>query len=221
MSICRDLSSVQFTPSTYRVVGEHEGPFKRDRLPVFSADGHRDQFRHGQGCALFDVVSPALPVQIAVPPVPPNALKDGFGSCVVTRDMAKPCEFRETSPFRQNQCSLPLALLRLLYLSIARLGDPNVTKLIQKVLNSIFTDKRTAQLPMSLTSSVLKHCCLAFRLLSDIITDLWTWSIIKSPYPRFTCGDNALEAFGAAVATRAHLFTASHGTKETASTEGE
>ena len=58
-------SSVQFSPLTDWVVGGgggHEGRFSRYLLPDFSAGGPCEQFWHGQGCPLFDVVHPAFPL---------------------------------------------------------------------------------------------------------------------------------------------------------------
>ena len=40
--------------------GGHEGRFSRDLLPVFSAGGPCEQFWHGQGCPVFDVVSSSI-----------------------------------------------------------------------------------------------------------------------------------------------------------------
>ena len=43
--------------------GGHEGQFSRDLLSFFfSAEGPCEQFRHGQGRPLFDVVHPAFPL---------------------------------------------------------------------------------------------------------------------------------------------------------------
>ena len=59
------LSSVQFS-SVPSSVGSSEDmtdmndEFIRDSLPVFSAGGPCEQFWHGQGCPLFDVVHPAI-----------------------------------------------------------------------------------------------------------------------------------------------------------------
>ena len=50
--------------------------FSRDPLPVFSARGHCEQFRHGQGCPLFDVVYPAFPLPTTALPTLQGALKD-------------------------------------------------------------------------------------------------------------------------------------------------
>ena len=43
--------------------GGHEGRFSRNPLPVFSAGDPCEQFCHGQGCPLFDVVHPAFPLR--------------------------------------------------------------------------------------------------------------------------------------------------------------
>ena len=86
------LSSVQFS-SVPSSVGSSEDmtdmndEFIRDSLPVFSAGGPCEQFWHGQGCPLFDVVHSAFPLpptlQLGVP-------KDGFGEAVAACDMPEP-----------------------------------------------------------------------------------------------------------------------------------
>ena len=43
--------------------GGHEGRFSRNPIPVFSAGDPCEQFCHGQGCPLFDVVHPAFPLR--------------------------------------------------------------------------------------------------------------------------------------------------------------
>ena len=78
---------------TDKVVGGHEGRFRRDHLPVFSAGGPCDQFWHGQGCPVFDVVHPAFPLPIMVSPTLHGVLKDGFGEAVVACDTPEPCKF--------------------------------------------------------------------------------------------------------------------------------
>ena len=58
------LISVRFI-SEPRPIGSsvgHDGRFSRVPLPVVSADCPCEQFWHGQGCQLFDVVHPALPL---------------------------------------------------------------------------------------------------------------------------------------------------------------
>ena len=65
--------------------GGPEGEF-RDALPVFSAGSHRQQFWHGQGHSLFDVVHPAFPLPTAVSPTLQDALKEGFGEAVIVND---------------------------------------------------------------------------------------------------------------------------------------
>ena len=52
-------------------------------FPVFSAGGHHEQFLHGQGHPLFDVVCPAVPLPTSALPTLQGALKDGFGEAVV------------------------------------------------------------------------------------------------------------------------------------------
>ena len=56
--------------------GVHDGRFGRDPLPVFSAGGPCEQFRHGQGCSLFVVVHPAFPLPTTASPTLQYALKD-------------------------------------------------------------------------------------------------------------------------------------------------
>ena len=56
------FSSVQFS-SVPRPIGSSGGPDRRfsgDSFAVSSAEGHCEQFRHGQGGPLFDVVHPAF-----------------------------------------------------------------------------------------------------------------------------------------------------------------
>ena len=50
-------------------------------------------FLHRQGCALFDVVHPAFPLQTTALPTLQGALKDGFGVVVVACDIPEPCQF--------------------------------------------------------------------------------------------------------------------------------
>ena len=45
-------------------------------LPVFSAEGHREKFWHGQGCPLFDVVHPAFSVPTMAPLTLQGSLKE-------------------------------------------------------------------------------------------------------------------------------------------------
>ena len=83
----------EFSPLTNWVVGGHEGQFSRDPLPVFSAEGPCEQFWHGQGCPLFDVVHPAFPLPTMALPTLQGALKDSFGEVVMACDMPEPCKF--------------------------------------------------------------------------------------------------------------------------------
>ena len=55
--------------------------------------GHRGQFRHGQGRALFDIVHPAFLLPSAVSPTLHVALRGGFGEAVVVHGMLEPREF--------------------------------------------------------------------------------------------------------------------------------
>ena len=74
-------------------MGGHEGRFSRDPLPVFSAGGPCEQFKHGQVCPLFDVVHPAFLLLTTASPALQGALKDGFGEAVVACDMPELCKF--------------------------------------------------------------------------------------------------------------------------------
>ena len=58
--------------------GGHEERFSRDPLPVFSVGGPWEQFWHGQGCPLFDVVHPAFSLPTTASPTLQGALKNGF-----------------------------------------------------------------------------------------------------------------------------------------------
>ena len=62
------LSSVQFSRLTDWVVGGHEERFSRDPLPVCCTGGHCEQFWHGLGCPLFDVVHSAFPLPTTATP---------------------------------------------------------------------------------------------------------------------------------------------------------
>ena len=74
--------------------------------PVFSAGGPCEQFWHGQGCPLFDVVHPAFPLPITVSPTLQGALKDGFGEVVVVCGMPEPCRFRVKERCLKNSIAL-------------------------------------------------------------------------------------------------------------------
>ena len=72
----KPLELIQFSPLTQWLIGSsggHEGWLSQDPLPVFSAGlgGPREQFWHGQGCPLFDVLHPAFPLS----PTPKRALR--------------------------------------------------------------------------------------------------------------------------------------------------
>ena len=59
----------------------------------FLQESPGEQFWHGQGCPLFDVVHPAFPLPTTASPTLKGALKDGFGEAVVACDMPEPCKF--------------------------------------------------------------------------------------------------------------------------------
>ena len=82
--------SVHFisVPWPIRSSGGHEGGFRRDPLPVFSAGSPCEQFLHGQGCPLFGVVHPAFPLLTVASPTLQGALKeDGSGEAVMVCDL--------------------------------------------------------------------------------------------------------------------------------------
>ena len=56
-----------------------------------SAGGHCEQFWHGQGCPLFDVIHPAFLLPTTASVIIQGALKDGFGEAVVACDIPKAC----------------------------------------------------------------------------------------------------------------------------------
>ena len=66
---------------------------QRPPLPVFSAGGCCEQFRHGQGCPLFDIVHPVFPLLTTTSPIFQDTMKDGFGETVIVCDMPKPWKF--------------------------------------------------------------------------------------------------------------------------------
>ena len=74
-------------------LGGHGRQFSRDSLPVFSTGDPCDQFWHGQGCPLFDVVHPAFSLPTTASSTLQGALKNGFGEAVVVCDMPEPCKF--------------------------------------------------------------------------------------------------------------------------------
>ena len=84
------VSSVQ-SPDRLACRG-HEGPFRRNPLPVFLAGGPCEQFWHWQRCPLFDVVQPAFCLPSLASPILLGALKDGFGEAVVAYDMPEPTD---------------------------------------------------------------------------------------------------------------------------------
>ena len=55
----------------------------------FLRGGHREQFWHGQGRPLFDVVHPELPSPTTASPTLQGSLKDGFEQAVVALDTAE------------------------------------------------------------------------------------------------------------------------------------
>ena len=112
-----DGSSVQFSPLTYWVVGGvrgHDGRFSRYPLPVFSAGGPFEQFWHGQGCPLFDVVHLRFLLPTTALPALQTAPRDGFGEAVVACDIPEPWKFQsldscqKTFPWTRKEVSFAL-----------------------------------------------------------------------------------------------------------------
>ena len=81
----RTRLSNQVSPLTDQVVEAPKRRFRRDLLTVFFAGGHREQFRHGQGCPLLDAIRPAFLLR--------GTLRSDFGKALMTRDMPEACEF--------------------------------------------------------------------------------------------------------------------------------
>ena len=67
--------------------GGHEGRFSGDPLPVFSARGHHEQFKHRQGHRVFEIVRPVFPLPTTASPTLSDVLKDGFGEAIAARDL--------------------------------------------------------------------------------------------------------------------------------------
>ena len=82
-------------------------------IQSFLQGGPCQQFRHGQGCPLFDVVHPAFPLPTTASPTLQGALKDGFGKGVTACDMPEPCKFLSVA--RRGSCgpTRKLILLRI------------------------------------------------------------------------------------------------------------
>ena len=90
---CNEVCSVHFSPFYLLGRREHEGWFSRDPLPVFSAGDSCEQFCHGRGCPLFDVIHPAFPLPTTASPTLQGALKNGFREAFVACDMPEPRKF--------------------------------------------------------------------------------------------------------------------------------
>ena len=61
-------------------------------FPSFLQEALVSSSGHGQGCPLFDVVHPSIPL-LTTSPTLKSALKDDFGQAVMLCDMPKPCTF--------------------------------------------------------------------------------------------------------------------------------
>ena len=91
------FSSVQFS-TVLRPIGSWGrggGGMRDDSAEALlqSQGGPCEQFWHGQGCPLMDVVHPAFPLSTMAPPTLHDALKDGFREAVVACDIPEPCMF--------------------------------------------------------------------------------------------------------------------------------
>ena len=67
MNHCNIVQFSSVPRPTGSSVGQ-EGRFTRNPLPVFFARDPREQFRHRQGCPLFDVVHQAFPLPTTASP---------------------------------------------------------------------------------------------------------------------------------------------------------
>ena len=97
-------------------MGEHEGRFTRDPLPVFSVGGPCEQSWHGHGCLLFDVVHQAFPVPTAKSPTRHCAPEDDLDlskQAVVAYDMSGACSFRLLTVARSGFCESTRKLILL------------------------------------------------------------------------------------------------------------
>ena len=106
------LRSVQFSSVPWPIGSSrgHDRWFSRDSFPVFSAGGHCEQFWHGEGCPLFDVVHTAFPLPTTVSPTLQHALKDGFGKAVHTMQVSLSWRLPEAVPVGPQGswfCSMP------------------------------------------------------------------------------------------------------------------
>ena len=96
----------------------HDACICRDPLHVCPAEGPCDQFWHGQGHALFDVVHPAFPPPTTVLPTLQGALKNDFVETVTMFDIPKVSELAEGVPVglpgqqRKNLKQLTASVLR-------------------------------------------------------------------------------------------------------------
>ena len=82
--------------------GGHCGRFSRDPLPVLPAEDPCDQFWHGQGCPLFDVVHPAFPLPTKASPTFQDALKDSFEEAAMAHDMSEPCKILSLDKYQKR-----------------------------------------------------------------------------------------------------------------------
>ena len=83
------MQSVQFSSVPYTIGSSGGHAAERQQRSSSSLVCRRpcEQFWHGQGCPLFDVVHQAFLLPTTASPTLQGALKDGFGEAVMARDM--------------------------------------------------------------------------------------------------------------------------------------
>ena len=89
------MQSVQFSSVPYTIGSSGGHAAERQQRSSSSLVCRRpcEQFWHGQGCPLFDVVHQAFLLPTTASPTLQGALKDGFGEAVVACDTPEPCKF--------------------------------------------------------------------------------------------------------------------------------
>ena len=60
-----------------------------------------EQFWHGRGCSLFNVVHPAFPLPIKASPTLQSTMKNGFGEAVMACDTPEPSKFLSLDSYRE------------------------------------------------------------------------------------------------------------------------
>ena len=106
------------------------------------------QFCHGQGHPLFDVVQPALALPTTTSPTLQCALKDGVGEVIVACDMPEPCKFQSFDSCRKR------------FLGTEEEVDPAPHPVVGLVLQVGDSEKNTA---------VFRMLCLSLGAFSCVI----------------------------------------------------